>query len=313
MRKKVIIDCDNTMGKPHAEIDDGLTLLYLLGRDDIELLGITNCYANASIADVEYWTKRFLVDIERTDIPRFSGKPFSDQNTTEWFKRTWGHHFLSEKKPSPGSTDAARFLVEQAHRFPGEIHILALGSMTNLLEAWELDPDFFGKLAGISLMGGVYGHLELRGYPCRELNLACNPAGAHLVLNNGKCPVVVMNANICLQAPFHLADMESVSFWPERRKEMMREWIEVFQGAFYLWDLLPAVYLSHPELFDAKKVRISSSMVDLEQGILVEGGAGAELIMPDTILDTGRFMDLILAAWRVAWERESGGWKRDIV
>jgi len=313
MRKKVIIDCDNTMGKPHAEIDDGLTLLYLLGCDDIELLGMTNCYANASLADVEYWTKRFLHDIDRPDIPRFSGKPFMNQNPTEWFKKTWGHFFLNERSPTTGPSEAALFLVKQANAYPGEIHLLALGSMTNLLEASELDSGFFGKLAEISLMGGVLGELELHGTRCRELNLACNPAGAHRVLNNGQCPVVVMNANICLQASFSAKDMPAISFWPGRRKEMVREWIDVFQGTFYLWDLLPAVYLSHPELFDLKKERIFSTPVDMEQGLLVKGENGAEVIMPENILDTAKFMELVLAAWQRAWEQERGGWNHRMV
>ncbi|MFZ2636036.1 MAG: nucleoside hydrolase [Rectinemataceae bacterium] len=309
MATKVVVDCDNTMGKPFAEIDDGLTLLYLLGCRDIELVGITSCYANASLRDVEYWTDRFLHDIDRTDIPRRSGKPFFDQNTTAWFKGMWGHHFIDEKPTVAGPSEAATFLVEQVDRYPGQIELLALGSMTNLLEASQMDGDFFAKLKGISLMGGVLADTMLGGRPCSELNLACNPAAAHKVLNNGKCPVVVMNASICLQAPFSDADMRHISFWPERRRQMVREWIGVFEGTFYLWDLLPAVYLSHPDLFDLKKVHISSTLQDLERGLLVEGDNGAEVIMPDNILDRERFASVIHSAWRTAWEKESRGWK----
>ena len=308
MTAKIIVDCDNTMGKPYSEIDDGLTLLYLLGRKDIELLGITNCYANASLKDVEYWTDRFLRDIERLDIPRFSGKPHNNQNTTEWFKRTWGHHFTNEGPARPGSSDAAVFLVEQAAKYKGQLQILALGSMTNLLEAWELDHGFFGKLKGIILMGGVEPGMMFRGGPCLELNLACNPAAAHKVLHNGECPVVVMNAGTCLYAPFGMADMERISFWPERRKQMVREWIGVFEGTFYLWDLLPAVYLSYPDLFGAAKANIVSTVTDLEQGILVKGEGGTEIAMPDRILDVAKFMDILVSAWRNAWENENRGW-----
>jgi inosine-uridine nucleoside N-ribohydrolase len=310
--KKVILDCDNTMGKPYAEIDDGLTLLYILGRADLELLGITNCYANASLLDVEYWTRRLLHDIDRTDIPRFSGKPFAGQNDSEWFARTWGHHFLTEKKTEPGPSAAARFLVEQADRFPGEIHLLALGSMTNLLEASEIDPDFFSKLAEIALMGGVLGDLKLRGRPCRELNLACNPAGAYRVLTQRQCPVVVMNANVCLDAPFEDADMRLIDFWPERRKEMVREWIGVFEGAFYLWDLLPAVYLSYPELFDLETQHLASTLEDLNYGLLKPAHRvdGSPVLMPAHILDPARFMEVVVDGWRRAWDEERAGWRR---
>ncbi len=309
MAIKVIVDCDNTMGKPYAEIDDGLTLLYLLGRKDIDLLGITNCFANASLRDVEYWTKRFLCEIERTDIPRFSGQPFADQNTTEWFKRTWGHHFINERPAGRGPSAAAKFLVEQADKHKGQLHILALGSMTNLLEAWELDHGFFGKLKDIALMGGVEPGTRFRGHDCLELNLACNPVAAHKVLNNGECRVVVMNAGTCLDAPFGPKDMDIISFWPERRKQMVREWIGVFEGVFYLWDLLPAVYLSYPELFDSARASIISSVTDLEQGILLRGEGGADILMPKHILDVPKFMDILASAWREAWAKENRGWK----
>ena len=34
----VILDCDNTMGVPGCDVDDGLTLRYLLGCPEVELL-----------------------------------------------------------------------------------------------------------------------------------------------------------------------------------------------------------------------------------------------------------------------------------
>ena len=36
---KIILDFDNTMGLPKHEIDDGLTLLYLLGVKILKFLG----------------------------------------------------------------------------------------------------------------------------------------------------------------------------------------------------------------------------------------------------------------------------------
>ena len=44
--KKIIFDCDNTIGIEGCDVDDGLTLLYLLGCKDVEVLGITNCFGN---------------------------------------------------------------------------------------------------------------------------------------------------------------------------------------------------------------------------------------------------------------------------
>lgn len=48
----IIFDCDNTFGVPECPIDDGLALLYLLGKPQAELLGITTAYGNGSVEAV---------------------------------------------------------------------------------------------------------------------------------------------------------------------------------------------------------------------------------------------------------------------
>lgn len=42
--------------------------------------------------------------------------------------------------------DAAQFIVDMCSRFPGEIHILALGPLTNIALACQLDPKLGQKL-----------------------------------------------------------------------------------------------------------------------------------------------------------------------
>ena len=74
---------------------------------------------------------------------------------------------------------------------------------------------------------------------------------------------------------------------------------------FYLWDLLPAVYISYPELFDENPVTIRSTVADLESGMLVRAGEGEGTIinMPTQILDRKRFMAILYEAWaRVVYE-----------
>ena len=55
--RKVIFDCDNTFGLADHDVDDGLTLLYLLGAPTIDLLGVTLTYGNGSLEEVEKMTK----------------------------------------------------------------------------------------------------------------------------------------------------------------------------------------------------------------------------------------------------------------
>jgi len=103
--EKVIFDCDNTMGLPRQEIDDGLTLYYLLGRPDIELQGVTTTFGNGPIDRVYPQTVHMLRELGQDSIPILRG---------EGQRR-------SAVPPGTPETEAARFLVEAAAAQPGEI------------------------------------------------------------------------------------------------------------------------------------------------------------------------------------------------
>ncbi len=94
-KKKVILDFDNTMGLPKHEIDDGLTLLYLLSQDDIEILGITTTYGNGNMEEVMTATQE-LIAFYGTPIPVYEGA----------------------HERGNGETAAAQFLVEAVSAFP---------------------------------------------------------------------------------------------------------------------------------------------------------------------------------------------------
>ena len=318
--KKVLIDCDNTMGLPEWEVDDGLVILYLLGCRDIDILGITNTFGNGSLKDVEFYTKALLKDIGRTDIPRYSGEAFDNQNPTLLLDIRETGRYAGEVAAPDFPSDAARFLAEQVDAHPGEISILALGPVGNLHDAWKLDPDFYRKAKEIVIMGGYTRELILNNASCRELNLSCNPEAAYRMFH-AECPVVVFNGHICLQAPFVQEDMNRLDMWPEERRQIIQDWLDRFtdhfgEKHFYLWDLLPAVYVSHPELFDLKDVDIAPTVDSLKFGMLqpVSQGQHAEgtpvtgIVMPDNILDRDRFMDILEEAWRCEWSLESAGW-----
>ncbi len=316
-KQKIIIDCDNTMGLPGWEVDDGLVLLYLLGRDDIEILGITNTFGNGSLKDVVKYTKELLSEIGRTDIPRFNGEPYSRQNTRLTLDIRESNRYEGELQPREFPSEAAQFLSEQAGKYPEEISILALGPVGNLYDAWKLDNSFYRNIKEIVVMGGYTHDLHIGDVNCRELNLSCNPEAAYSMLY-AECPVVIFNGHICLQAPFEKSDMNRIDYWPETRKEIIENWLTVFSGhysgkVFYLWDLLPAVYLSFPELFDLKKITINPTLESLHRGMLQvevsespdQRGKSIEVVMPDNILNQSRMMDILEEGWRKEWEKES--------
>jgi hypothetical protein len=117
----------------------------------------------------------------------------------------------------------------------------------------------------------------------------------------------LMNAHICLQAPFGLPELAPVETFDSLAYQVLHDYLLAIQERHlaprdYLWDLLPAVYVSYPELFDPNQVWVRSSVAHLETGSLVlgQGGVGAPINMPTRILDIDRFYTILYDAWSKA-------------
>ncbi|MBI9106676.1 MAG: nucleoside hydrolase [Spirochaetales bacterium] len=281
MKHKVIVDCDNTFGLPKLPIDDGQTIIYLLGRPDIEIVGITTTFGNSGIDDVYPATCSLMEKLGRSDIPVLRGA--SDYRC--------------------GETDASKFLVAKAAEFKGDINLIAIGTMANLKSASDMDPDFFRNLAQITTMGGYFYPLPYKGWcDVKEVNFSGDGAAAHRVFR-AECPVTIMSAHICFALPFGLRELAPIADWDLEQYfimlDLLLESSEFLDDAQdYLWDLLPAVYISYPDLFADKIVKISSTPDEIESGILSVGEGGAPVNVPEYILDVEECYAIIYDAWK---------------
>jgi inosine-uridine nucleoside N-ribohydrolase len=284
---KVILDCDNTFGIPDHDVDDGLALLYLLGCEGLDLLGVTCTFGNASVDKVFRNTQRFLREIGRPDIPHFRGGT-----------------------PDQPDSPAARFLADTAGKNPGEITLLATGALTNLYGAHLRDPSFFQHLSHLVTMGGVTSPLVIRGHSLEELNFSCDPRAAQVVLSS-PARTTVITGNLCLQALFgdaefrHLEENGHLPAYAFLLKALhpWRNTMEQVFGlkGFHNWDTTAAVYATDPTVFRDERRRLASTPGDLEKGFLrtEESPAdGPAINMPSEIVDPDAFNRSILESWR---------------
>ena len=67
----------------------------------------------------------------------------------------------------------------------------------------------------------------------------------------------------------------------------------------YLWDVLPAVHLSYPELFENNRIKLSSTVEDFGSGMIRKGDEEdlPQINMPSKILDVDRFNRIVDEAW----------------
>lgn len=293
MKKHIVFDCDCTFGVENCDVDDGLALMYLLGCPDAEIAGITASYGNSRLPVVLNSLERLLTDLGRNDIPV---KPGGEK----------AGEYVSE---------ASDFLTEMADRYPGELSVLATGSLTNLMGAWRKDPSFFGKVKEIVLMGGITEPLVFRKKIMDELNFSCDPAASLAVLTQGTS-VSVITGNNCLKVLFTKDDYKKRLFSTENAaavyiREKTDYWFGYNEndygiGGFYNWDVTAAVYLMYPELFSDDKKGFCLSEKDLKTGYLramekdgscrEKSGEVSILNLP-VIGDEKAFKDNIYHAW----------------
>lgn len=276
--KQIILDCDNTFGLPFKEIDDGLTLIYLLGRPDIQLMGVTTTFGNGTTDQSYEQTIQLLRKVQHPEIPVWRG----------------------QSQPGNPPNEAADFLAKSAADSPKQISILATGPLTNLQAAARIDPHFFQNLAGITCMGGYLQPLRIGWRSLPELNLSADSQAAFTVLQ-APCPIVLMTAQICLQAYFSWGDFRSIRFLNAELRRIIWNWLLAFGfycgiGRFFLWDLVPAVYLSFPELFTGGRVHVTSTPQELNTGkirLKNELASDGMITLPQTILNPIRFKRIV--------------------
>ena len=285
--KYVIFDCDSTVGLPGKPMDDALALLYLLGRPrEVEILGITCTFANGTAAEVYRSTTALLREIGRTDIPLLRGAESGEDPRTE----------------------AARFIVDAVNRRPGEISLVAIGSLTNLYGAYLLDDALFGKVKEIVLMGGYTAPVRYHDFHLEELNFSVNPEAAACVLNKGKNISILTGNNTlepsCLPKEEFLEKMRGGSDAARYIADKCGYRFDAQGNRYgnpisYCWDVVATVYLLHPELYEDEYAHCFITEHGMHAGWL-----GVTEAAKDTVaLNLPRVRDM--AAYR---EEMYGGW-----
>ena len=260
------------MGMPGAEIDDGLTILYLLAQPTVRLVGISATNGNGTVADAMRQTHELLARLQ-TDVPLYAGTaaPAADDAAPAADDAAPA---ADDAQPSAADgSPAARAIVRASHDYEGRVVVLGLGALTNVAAAIRLDPSLPSRIAAINVMGGYRAPLSFPRRDVNELNFSSDPAAAHRVLNAG-CPVTVMSAQLCLQARFGVRHLLVHNRGPAWLRPMVAEWYHAFSGAtgapgFYLWDLVPAAAVVEPERFPPVPYRLGSTVHDLDTGELV--------------------------------------------
>src|SRR5207245_1965408 len=168
-------------------VDDALALLYAAASPEVELVAATCLTGNVHVSKTTRNTLAVLELAGCADVEVASGAerplvrdwaPFGIVHGEDGL----GKHVPDEPSGSASARDAATLIVEEVHRRPGEIRLVAAGPLTNVALALELEPRLPSLLRGFTLMGGAFangGNVT----PRAEANVWMDPAAAARVFD----------------------------------------------------------------------------------------------------------------------------------
>lgn len=192
------LDCD-------TGIDDALAIGLLVAQG-ADLKGVGSVSGNLAAAGGARNTLDLLALMGREDIPVAVGAhdPIRGVFDASEGATVHGVNGIGEvvlpRAGDPVAGTAAELLVRLAHEHPGELRVLAVGPLTNLAIALELEPDLPSLVADVVIMGGaalVPGNVT----PVAEANIWNDPSAAKTVFE-AAWPITVVGLDVTMHARF---------------------------------------------------------------------------------------------------------------
>ncbi|KAJ3306810.1 hypothetical protein HDV03_003847 [Kappamyces sp. JEL0829] len=247
MTRKVVIDTD-------AGIDDAMAILLGLECDSCQVVALTACAGNTDLNDGIEQLKCLVALSQQPHIPIYAGcagpiiSDLFHEKATRWEGHcqdglggfTQSPAFPGFAKDFLGERHAIRVakqhascalidIVNENHRNQTPVDILALGPLTNLAVAIQLDPTFLSKVNRLYIMGGALhgkGNVSRSG----EFNFHYDPEAAHIV-----CHSSLLHSQARPNGPL----VELITWEVTLRHGLAWDWIDQFQ------DCQPYGYFMH--------------------------------------------------------------------
>ena len=288
--EKVILDTDMCFG-----FDDGVCMIMLAQSPNTELLGVVVNYAHNYVEIEAGAALRQLELIGRQDIPVFMGCPYPmfgfrvlNQEAADLERQVvgrtaqksgyqptsyldWisdpreGHGYVYEGHPEimPQEQHGVDFIIDTIRANPGEVWIMAIGSMTNIATAIVKAPDIVQKAKGIVYMCASF---DIPGNvtPAAEYNVHYDPEACKIVFRAPWKEQVINSLDIDYWYKWTKVQYDSVVAVDTPYTRLLKaKYGSRFEDnpnrRQSLWDTISAAYLIDPGMF----LEIQESYVDV--------------------------------------------------
>ena len=304
--RKLIIDCD-------PGVDDAMALILAMKYPGFEILGITTVFGNA-YPDQAAKNALTIVELSKKNIPVYKGadkplrKPLDAPPDFIHGQDGLGNTHQPDPKISYQSKRAAQFIVDIAKANPAQVTIVAVGRLTNLALAIQLDPNVTKNIKEVVLMGGallVGGNVN----PVAEANIEGDPDAADIVLT-APWKVTMIGLNVTTRVKLNDEILLRIKNGNKQYGPFIysitRFYLDFYKnsnhltGGFYVHDPSAVMYLIDSSLFKIKKgpVRVVTDGIAIGQTIMpvldfqfgLPPWSGKPFINAAVEVDTQRFL-----------------------
>lgn len=294
------------IGDTDPGVDDAIALLLALAAPDWEVAGLTSVGGNVPLARGVRNALALLEYAGREDIPVLRGSSRPLRGKFPYAQHFHGWSGLSRRLPAPRRRPAARgaidFLADQLRAFPGQIHLAALGPLTNL--AW-LERQYPGRLAQAAAIVVMGGAVDAPGNStaAAEFNFYSDPLAAAEVMNCG-APIALVDLAACRLVAIGRAD--SANLRPNNRPgqlaaQLLQNWFrrDNQRQRFEFYDPLAMAALLEPAVLTTRPATLTVETAAGPQlgESRVTGSVGPVAVVER--VDAARFFGLL---------RETLGW-----
>jgi purine nucleosidase len=296
---KVIFDTD-------PGVDDAMALVFQTCHPEIELIGVTSVFGNATI---ETTTRNALYLVERFAAPtvavaRGAAGPLRGaapppiphihghnglgdiQLPAEWAAElatglaTGLATSRSDNNARLDARPAHRFIIDTVREHPHEITLIAVGPLTNLALALQEDPEIQHLVKQVIIMGGAFGINGVLGNvtPCAEANISADPDAADQVFT-AAWKVTAAGLDVTQKAIMSTAYLDDIRkhggevgqfVWDVSRLYEQFHLDSADVHGIYVHDSSAVAYLVAPQLYQVRRGAVRVALDGLARGQTIQ-------------------------------------------
>ena len=297
-RIPVILDVD-------TGVDDAMALALAVALPKVDLLAVTTVAGNVDVDRTHTNTRDVLNALGRSDVPVHRGAhhPLARRHRAAPHVHGAdgiGGATLPDSPAAPEPVLGPARIIGLARERPGEITLVAVGPLTNLAIALNVEPRLPELLRRVVVMGGAY-HVPGNITPFAEFNIWEDPEAAAQVFEAGFTDLTLIGLDVTHQVDLTATAWRALGERTDRSPSADLVWrvghltfAEQGQDALHLHDPLALAVAVDPTLVATEANAVTVTLSGEEDGRTVPSGPGESLVARS--VDSERFLAMFHGA-----------------